>query len=160
MRAKTPEGQMGLYKRFEDVPTRHQLEWFSDEFVGVDVWEQFNESPDMGRFLHGSSAELLRARETAISEWRDQVESTGRHPALARPSDVVGFVESSLEHRGKKVTYNPYFNTLENWYQWMVIRVDFPHTYNPFRMAAVEDETVREIWMQRHRPWENNEEEQ
>jgi hypothetical protein len=51
-----------------------------------------------------------------------------------------------LERVNRKTAYNSYWVKIELFYTWMLRRLDYPHKYHPFWMAAVELPAAGKIW--------------
>lgn len=146
MRSRDPEGQIGVFKRYSQVPPRYRLDQHESVFDGRDVWAEFLAADDRREHVRTNDQAALRRVE---AEWKGHMAERGRHHALATPADVNEWVVSSLDQRALSTTQHPYWAYIEGLYSWMLDRTDYPHLYHPVIMAAVEYEPARRVWDQR-----------
>lgn len=146
-RAKStdPTDRMGVYQSIGDVPDKHRLESFAVTFDGRGVWGEYVENkvsvdhPD-------ATARFWRSVDRAGDTWKDHMADRGRHHALARPSDVATWVESLSEEYAPRTLYNHFWGRIDRFFRWMEQHTDYPHVYNPARIAVLESDTVRAVW--------------
>lgn len=132
--------RMGVYKTFEDVPTRYRLETFEDYYADRSPWVEW--------FEQATDSEWSRTQyDRAGRHWCKHMHGQGRHYALARPTDAALWAEDLLENRAPR-TAKEYWNPIEQFYKWFMWHTDHPHRYHPLLMAFNECETdaLTEIW--------------
>lgn len=138
-----PRDRMGIYKQLCDVPSEQRLKTYEDQYVGEQTYTQFLQTFYLERFNTKRSVEKV---ELAGRRWREHMETRGRHHALAMPSDVEEWVNVLLEKVSLNTAYNIYWAKLERFYTWLQRRIDHPHSYHPFLMAAAECPTASRVW--------------
>ncbi|QLD86188.1 hypothetical protein HWV23_10800 [Natronomonas halophila] len=138
-----PDGRLGVYKQFSDVPERHRLESYHDQYQGRDLWGEFLIEVYFPQ--HNAYQTQQEARRTG-RKWRRVMDERGRHHALARPADVEYLCRELLENVTPLTAYKTYWGKLERFYDWLLWHTEHPHLYNPLLMAANEHEAAGEIW--------------
>jgi len=77
------------------------------------------------------------------------MEERGRHHALCTPRGSINYATHLFEEQDYSMaTAVGYWCGVERFYRWMFHHTEFPHQYHPFVMAAVQNETCRDIWME------------
>lgn len=144
-KSTNPSDCMGVYKSLDDVPAKYRLGSFAVTFAGRDVWGEYIErkvsveNPD-------ASDHFWRRVDRAGESWKDHMADRGRHHALARPSDVIDWVEELSDDYAPRSLHRYYWSHVDRFYRWMESRTDYPHVYNPARIAVLESDTVRAVW--------------
>lgn len=142
--------RMGIYKTIDAVPDLYRLDNLAASYNGRDVWDEFCEQHE---YDQGSHALYREEVDRAGRLWKEHVEERGSHHALAMPEDVETWLQKLRDtpmgvHRGRD-----YWTRLDRFYEWLMWHTDFPHRYNPVRMAVVEGGLAAEVWadkMERH----------
>lgn len=142
-RSRAPEGQIGVFKQYAEVPQKYRLEKFTKEFENRDAWSEFVSAGDRREYMRTSDDSAIQRVER---EWKQHMEPHRGHHALATPGDVNEWVRSSLKKRALATTQHPYWAYIEGFHSWMQKRTDYPHLYHPVRMAAVGYSEAREVW--------------
>lgn len=140
-KAATPSGNMGVYKRLDDVPSHRRLARFAGEYDGRDTWRVFVEENHPVRSDY-KDEELRRFEK----RWKGHMADRGRHHALATPEDVEKFCAERVEENTLSTAYKTYWRRLENFYQWLQTHPDHPHVYHPPLMAAAEYPNAAKLW--------------
>lgn len=141
--SRNPRDRMGVYKRLADVPPEYRLESYSDRYENESTYEQFLEQHFFDRF---DSERTVEKAKLAGRRWRNHMNAAGRHHALARPSDVEAWMENLLDRVSMNTAYNIYWVKISKFYTWLQRRVDHPHLYHPFFMAAAEYPVAGRVW--------------
>lgn len=139
-----PRGRMGVYQTLEDVPNLYRLSKHEAEYDGVDVWGDWQ-----ALRLERNTSDRFRQNITRTGrKWKGHMDERGRHHALATPADVEAFFEWIIDDKGWKVStaYQPYFNQLSTFYDWLLWNVNYPHRYDPVLMAAAAGEFTGKVW--------------
>ena len=133
------ERRMGVFKSLSDVPSRYRLECYSARFDGQDT---------LGEWAAENVAKEWRATEVDLltSRWVGHMDCLGRHHALATPKDVDGFIAGLLDEMTIERVHRPYWVELERFYEWLAWHTDYPHCYNPVRMAAAQHPAAGRVW--------------
>lgn len=74
------------------------------------------------------------------------MEACGLHHAFAKPSGVEAWMDELLKQVSMNTAYKTYGAKLEQFYTWLLRRIDHPHTYHPFLMAAAECPVAGRVW--------------
>ena len=159
MRGKSPNPaeQVGVFKTLSEVPTRHRLRTYSASYEGRDVWAEFVE--ESGRKEEDSQANLEHCERTE-RYWKEYMDGTDRHHALATPADVEGFCEW-LFTRGRSMKpmtlYSNYWRFIENFFGWLQWSTEHPHNYHVALMAVIENPegAVGEVWDEKYKKWDH-----
>lgn len=138
-----PRDRMGIYKRLSDVPPKHRLESYADRYKNESTYEEFLEEDFFERVDADRTVQKARL---AGRRWRAHMETCSRHHALATPSDVEAWMDDLLGQVSMNTAYNIYWVKLEQFYTWLQRRVDHPHTYHPFLIAAAEYPVAGRVW--------------
>lgn len=133
---------MGVYKEFSEVPERHALSRYEEQYAGRDVWTEWTATVTTQHAGERYAADLARTGE----QWSDLAKSRKIHPALADPSTIEAFAASLLQRCSPLSAYQTYFTKLESFYTWLLYHTAHPHFYHPVWMAANEHDRTREIW--------------
>jgi len=141
-----PENRLGVYKRLADVPEHHRLRQYRERYTGRDVWAEYVEERDL--FERYDSDRYERATTRAVNDWKSHVEARDHHHALSTPEDVNTWCETLCNDRSYRTVYNLYWTRLAAFYEWLHWHTNYPHTYDPFLMAAHEyaDSAAGRIW--------------
>lgn len=145
-KATDPTKRLGVFKRFADVPEEYRLETYRDAYRDTDPWGEFLIQVFLPK--HNTYRSKQQAR-LAGRKWDTLMDDRGRHPALARPSDVDEWCSGLLNQVNEQTAHKTYWSKLEQFYRWLLWHSDHPHTYNPFLMAAANHEAAGEVWNQK-----------
>lgn len=140
-----PADRIGVFKSLCDVPTRYRLYLHRDAYAGRNVWNEYL-SEYIRKEYTSVSDRFYRRAEHAGELWIDHMYEQDRHHALARPMDVVSWVESLLETRTNRTVYLQYWVRLEEFFTWLQSHCAHPHTYHPALMAVSDSEAVGDVW--------------
>lgn len=139
-----PEDRMGVYQALSEVPERYHFANFCGEYTGDGIWEKYL---DYYLSVRGDSACKRTRAERALRNWRESMNKTQRHYALAQPKDVENWSEKLLDgSRSRQYAYESYWANIERFYSWLMWHPDHPHLYQPFWMAAKEYPEARRMW--------------
>lgn len=142
-----PEYRAGLYKSLATVPEHHRLRNYASRFSGQDCWEEFKSAANLVAEDHSYS--YKRQVERYEERWKSFIEHRSRHHALCTPADAEEYGKHLLYERDlKHSTSADYWSCVERFYRWMFFHTEYPHRYNPFVMAAVQEQTSHELWME------------
>ena len=138
---------LGVYKRVEDVPTRHSFEKFLDDVDADEAWEQFwVETGVVDLSEHTRKYKYGKARR----EWWDYCAKRGIHPALGDPTDFEEHFSKQMEEMSTyKSGHDLRFRPLYLWHRWMVWHTEYPQRYNPMLMAVLFEGTTADLWRTR-----------
>lgn len=142
-----PTDRMGVYKRIEDVPDRHRLERYADEYEARDVWREFCETSE---YQQGSSEYFRENVDRTGDHWRGHMTNRECHHALASPADVEAWCADLVADKSLSTAYN-YWVRIRRFYDWLQWHVAHPHVYHPVLMAVVEGGAAGQIWEQKLR---------
>ncbi|MHB9285665.1 hypothetical protein ACKVMT_01330 [Halobacteriales archaeon Cl-PHB] len=140
-----PHDRMGVYKRLADVPARHRLDRYADDYAGRDVWGEYARTY-IPETYPDASADFHATLTNAGSRWQAHMADRGRHHALARPTDVAAWCDALLERVTVETAYGQYWVRLEEFYGWLQTHADHPHRYHPALMAVPTSDAARQIW--------------
>lgn len=144
---KDPAYRAGIYTELESVPEHGRLRNFQSRFEGRDCWAEYLEENELIEQSHSRNYKLCMKRRER--RWKAFMDSRGRHHALCTPEDAREYATHLFEkHDLSMSTVVGYWCQVERFYRWMFYHADFPHSYHPFVMAAIHDETSNEIWME------------
>lgn len=153
-----PRERMGVYKRFDEVPSRHRLHHHAAAYEGHDVWADFEEEELAPKY---DSDRFWRDTRLAEERWKAHMKKGGRHHALAVPEDVEAWNENLLDRYQVSWAWKHVLR-VEQFYDWLVWHTEHPHVYNPVLMAVVEHEdgASGELWGHKvsQREWRPNDE--
>lgn len=145
--------RLGVFKQYADVPDRHRLRQFTAAFDGRDVFAEYD--AETGALTTDSERQQDDLRR-AVESWSETMADRDVHPALATPADVEAWARALLDGtdsptarpRSAKRAYNPFWVTIEQFYDWMAWHADYPHAFNSVVMAAAEypDGASGAIW--------------
>jgi hypothetical protein len=141
-KSPNPKRRMGVYKRFDSVPTKHRLDRYNVEYEGQDVWAEFERTRN-DEFDSEAYRNTLKKTERT---WKAHMSNRGRHHALARPRDVETWCADLATDRKLETVYKEYWIRLEEFYSWLQTHIDHPHVYQPVLMAAASHEIARAVW--------------
>lgn len=145
-----PTDRLGVYKRFEEVPTHNRLEQYAEKYHKRDVWCEFCTDHE---YQQGNSDGYLRAVDRAGKHWLAHMERQERHHALATPDDVEAWCGSLIDDKSLATAYN-YWVRIKRFYNWLVWHVDHPHVYDPVLMAAAAGGAAGQIWDKKVQKWQ------
>ena len=136
-----PKDRMGVYKSLDQVPDNLRLKNYNSRYSGRESWEEFL---DYYMNRRSSSESKRRRSERAWKSWCDF--TTDNNPVLATPAAVERWTKSLIDEYQASYALKGYWAIIERFYTWMMMHVDYPHTYQPFWMAAAEYEATKKIW--------------
>lgn len=149
--------RLGVFKCYAEVPPQYRLDVHAPAFEGRDVWTEWDDAT--GGLTTDSEQQRAYLRRV-VDSWDGFMEKRGRHPALARPEDVEAWCADLLGRMSARTAYNPYFVTVEKFYEWLAFHADaerYPHVYNPVVMAAAEypapDGAAGRVWVEKTTGW-------
>jgi hypothetical protein len=143
-----PRDRTGVFKRYADVPPEYRLDQHEAEYTDRDVWGEYLTEYLFERY---SSERFVSTARRTGRIWKEHMRERGRHHALARPADVETWCMGLCEAYSLKTAYNCYWVRIEDFYEWLVWHRDYPHTYQPVLMAALESPAARAIWEEKIR---------
>lgn len=144
VKSLTPTGNMGVYKRLDDVPDRYRLANFAAEYDSRDTWAAYV----VDRYVDQSEY-LDRMLQRFERRWKAHMAGIGRHHALATPGDIEAFCTDLVERNTLSTAYETYWLRLEDFYQWLQAHPDHPHVYQPVLMAAAAYPNAATLWKYR-----------
>lgn len=143
--SKDPATRAGLYTHFDDVPEHSRLRNYSSRFKGQDSWVQYLKAKDICRDSHSES--YIEQVDRNGKRWKQFCDSQGVHHALCTPNEAERYSVHLLdEYSISRVTASDYWAAIERFYRWMFRHAEYPHRYNPFVMAAIQDSLCEELW--------------
>ena len=143
--SKAPETRAGLYRDIDEVPEHYRLRNYASRFRGRDSWSQYLEAEDLCREDH--SDHHLDQIERRGERWKAFCSRREVHHALCSPSDAERYATYLLqEHSISRVTASDYWAGIERFYRWMFHHTEYPHRYNPFVIAAIQDSVCEQLW--------------
>lgn len=145
-----PRDRMGIYKQLSDVPPARRFERYSDLYRNVDTYSEFLQTHYSERI---SSERAMKDARLAGRRWKRHMEQRGRHHALATPVDVEVWMSNLLDKVSMNTAYNVYWVKLEYFYWWLQRRIDHPHSYHPFLMAAAQHPAAGNVWEKKLGRW-------
>ena len=138
-----PEVRVGMYRRYEDVPTSLRLEAFESKYRDRDVWNEWIEAEDL---LTGVGEETRRMYPRVGDTWKEFCAERGEHHALCTPATAIEYAEM-LDEKWKIDAKKRYWWNVKRFYDWLFHHPEYDdHRYQPFAIAATESEIAREIW--------------
>jgi len=150
-----PRDRMGIYQTLSDVPPEKRLKRYADDYENEQTYRRYLENHLFEKF---DSDRLVEKAQLAGRRWRAHMSERGRHHALATPSDVEAWMCRLLDRVSMNTAYNTYWVKLERFYCWLQRRVDHPHSYHPFLMAAAEYPTAADVWDKKLSRWDGGDE--
>lgn len=145
----------GVYKHIDDVPDRYRLYHHAAAYDGRDVWEEFLSEFYFEHFGTDYTKSITRR---VGNDWKEHMDSRGRHHALATPGDVDAWCEVLFERMKAPSAYRNYWSKLERFYTWLHFHTEHPHVYHSFRMAASEYPSAGAVWEAKIGSWEGRDE--
>ena len=143
--SKAPETRAGLYRYINEVPEHYRLRNYKSRFQGQDSWSQYLEAKDLYREDH--SDHHLDQIDRRGERWKEFCSRRNVHHALCTPADSEQYATYLLEEYSiTRVTASDYWAGIERFYRWMFHHAEYPHRYNPFVMAAIQDPVCEELW--------------
>lgn len=140
-----PEYRSGLYKQISEVPPHHRLKNYASRFKGRDTWHEYITAT--GIMSGDVSANHRQRVERTERRWKSYMDQRGVHHALCSPSDASDYAEYLFdEFEISQTVAARYWGELERFYRWMLEHTEYPHRYNSFVIAAINDETARDLW--------------
>jgi hypothetical protein len=143
--SKDPATRAGLYQHISDVPEHYRLRNYANRFQGKDSWSQYLEAEKICREDH--SENYLAQIERRGRRWKQFCSQRDTYHALCSPADSERYAAYLLdEYSVSRVTASDYWAGIERFYRWMFHHAEFPHRYNPFVMAAIDDSLCEQLW--------------
>lgn len=141
-----PAVRAGVYQHIDQVPDHHRLRNYAHRHEGRDCWREY-----IIATYETSNGEVAASQKPLFDRiehrWKSFIENRGVHHALSTPDDANSYAEHLFAKYPVKVsTAAEYWSFVERFYRWMFVRVDYPHRYNPFVMAAANYDTSRDLW--------------
>ena len=144
--SKDPSCRAGLYKQIDDIPEHHRLRNYANRFEDRDCWTEYLEEENVCQ--ENISDYYSKDIERRERRWKDFGAKRGKHHALCSPSDAKAYAHYLFEEYSvEAATAADYWAAIERFYRWMFHHTEYPHTYNPFVMAAIDDSVSEELWM-------------
>ena len=144
--SKDPATRTGLYQHISEVPEHNRLRNYANRFQGQDTWSEYVDAEYS--CSNDLSERFLLDLERRESRWKDFCNDRVEHHALCSPSHAKEYAAYLLDEYSIELsTAADYWAAIERFYRWMFHHTEYPHRYNPFVMAAVEDSTSEELWM-------------
>jgi integrase len=143
---KEPSIRAGLYRCIDNVPEHYRFRNYSSRFQGQDTWAKYLKEENICRDDHSQG--YLDEIDRRESRWKKFCTGRVEHHALCTPSHAEEYaVHLFNEYDLEPTTASTYWATIERFYRWMFYHTEYPHRYNPFVMAAVQDEQCEELWL-------------
>lgn len=153
-KSQRPEDRIGIYEHFDEIPQRHRLAQYCDQYRGRDVWQEFCLEHEFGP---DDSDHFRRSVNRVGRSWSDHMNEQGRHVALASPSHVERWCQYLLDDKSRATAYNYWFR-IKRFYEWLTWHTDHPHRYSPVMLAVVAGGASREIWNVKIEKWDRSRE--
>lgn len=136
---KIARANLGVYKTLDDVPSLYLLSESIEQYRDRDIMREHVEAyrPDTGESTWNKKYDNVRRTV------QDFLGDDG-HYAFMTPGQVNSFFETRREYSIRN-QYQVYLSVVRTLYDWLMLRTDYPHRYNPVDMAMLEGGAVAEI---------------
>lgn len=132
MKTTEPTSRTGVYERPQDIPPHRRISNESPKQSPTDVWKAY-----LGKWPPDGNRP-----QWAIECWFDFCDEQACHPAYAEPTDAIAF-SSFLREEYALSTIRNYWGETYKVYNWLCYHTEYPHRYNSFLLAAVNDTDAR-----------------
>ena len=145
--SKKVEIYASSYASIEDIPSHLRYENLRDAYESTDLWQEFLADQYFGE---GHSDRYTSRLETIGNHWKAFCKEKGEHHGFATPRTVNRWFKYLAEERELTTVYSPYLSTLNRFYHFLMLNINYPHTYNPVKFSIQLFEFSERVWETRH----------
>lgn len=135
------------YSSIDQVPEHLRFSRLQEMYQDDDLWQEFLEDQYIEE---GYSENFERSLRRTGCLWKEFCEAKNEHHGFASPVTVNEWLDELSETMSLQTVFSPYLSILNRFYYFLMLNIDYPHTYNPVEFSIQMYDLSETVWEKRH----------